>query len=501
MLTSRLVYKAVLETLGSGYEPFRLLSGGAVLLTGALFFAYASRRVGKLAAFAPTLILLVFGSDPCTCWSATGSRCCWRSRCGLGALLALDRGDRRGDLAACALLCLGVLTYTVALPFVVGAAVVVLLRDDRWRRIWITLAPVALYAIWWLWALGRDARAPATSSVLVEPALGPELGVPGAERRARRRSPDSITASPARRGLGHRGCGRFARAWWRSVALGWRLSRGRCRRPWGSACDRAQPLGDAGDRRRPCIGPPTRALPLPRARSAVLLVAVEATRGIRVDARRSDRPVRGRRGRRRDEPGRAPRRRQGTARPLYDLGRARTSVPSSSPATERIPASTPETPTRLPCSPCRSGRWLTEGTPSATTWPRPSATARSATRPPRSAPRASRPGARGRHPRRRHRGSSWRPAGPAVSTEALPDPPRPGPDGVLQGAAAGAWCSSGGRGQPARSRSGASRPRPGCSSGAWRPIEPTTLAAPRRRRPRTVAGLGSGLLAARLRAR
>ena len=51
---------------------------------------------------------------------------------------------------ACGLLCLGVVTYSVALPFVLGAATWVLLRPDRWRRVWVFLLPGLLYFAWWL---------------------------------------------------------------------------------------------------------------------------------------------------------------------------------------------------------------------------------------------------------------------------------------------------------------------------------------------------------------
>ncbi len=155
LLTTRVTYAGVLEAFGSGYEPFRLLTGLAVLAAGGLFFVYASRRVGRVAALAPTLILLVFGSDSLHVLVGNGFTTVTALACGIGALLCLDRADRRGDLAACALLCLGVVTYTVALAFVVGAAVRVLLGADRRRRIWIALVPLALYAVWWLWALGQ----------------------------------------------------------------------------------------------------------------------------------------------------------------------------------------------------------------------------------------------------------------------------------------------------------------------------------------------------------
>ena len=157
ILTTRLVYKAVFSILGVGYLPFQLLTIATVIAAAGLFFAYAGRRIGKPAALAPTLLLLVFGSDPVHLLSGNGFTVIGALACGLGALVALDRDDRRGDVIACALLCLGVVTYTVALAFVVGVAVSVLLREDRWRRIWIVAIPIAIYVAWWLWALGSDA--------------------------------------------------------------------------------------------------------------------------------------------------------------------------------------------------------------------------------------------------------------------------------------------------------------------------------------------------------
>jgi hypothetical protein len=155
ILTSRLVYYAALEAFGSGYETFRLLTALTLLLTAGLFFVYAARRVGRVVALAPTLILLVFGSDSVHVLVGNGFTVLLALSCGLGALLALDREDTKGDAIACALLCLGVVTYTVALAFVAGAAVRILLRDARWQRIWVVLVPVAIYAAWWLWALGE----------------------------------------------------------------------------------------------------------------------------------------------------------------------------------------------------------------------------------------------------------------------------------------------------------------------------------------------------------
>jgi hypothetical protein len=153
-LTTRLVYAAFLQAFGADYLPFRLIAAAMVVTTAALFYAYARRRIGNLAALAPALVLLVFGSDYLHVIAGNGFTIQLALSCGLGALLLLERRDRAGDVVACGLLCVGVASYSVALAFVAGIAVGMLARGQR-RRLWVIAVPLALYAIWWLWALGQ----------------------------------------------------------------------------------------------------------------------------------------------------------------------------------------------------------------------------------------------------------------------------------------------------------------------------------------------------------
>ena len=173
ILTSRLLYKGVLEVFGSDYLAFRLLATACVLLTSGLVFVYAKRRVGAWAALAPCLVLLVFGSDIVHVLVGNGITVLLAICCGVGALIALDREDRAGDVAACLLLCLGVVTYSVAVAFAVGIGVARLAGPDRWRRIWVPALPLALYGCWWLWSLGEPSGSEGQlvySNVLLIPA-------------------------------------------------------------------------------------------------------------------------------------------------------------------------------------------------------------------------------------------------------------------------------------------------------------------------------------------
>ena len=153
VLVSHLLYRFVLETIGSDYLTFRLLTLMTVLLSVGLFFVWARRRIGDWLALAPCIVLLFFGTDTGHLLQGNGFTIMLAIACGMAALVAMDADSRRGDIAACAALCLGTITYTVALPFIAGVAVMVLARSDRWKRSWIFLVPVLIYGAWRIWVL------------------------------------------------------------------------------------------------------------------------------------------------------------------------------------------------------------------------------------------------------------------------------------------------------------------------------------------------------------
>jgi hypothetical protein len=146
-----LIYKVLLATAGMGSAlPYRVLSTALFLLSAALLFVFLRRRVGDWPALAAIAIVLFLGAaweDLLWSFQMTyfGSMAA-----GLGALLALERGDRRGEAVACALLVLSVVFGSLGLSFAIGAAVYVLLAPERRRRLYVFLAPLAVYALWWL---------------------------------------------------------------------------------------------------------------------------------------------------------------------------------------------------------------------------------------------------------------------------------------------------------------------------------------------------------------
>lgn len=155
-LGGKLIYEATFAVAGTNYTAFVLVNIAALCASVALVFELARRRVGPLAALALCVLLLFFGFAREVLLWPFDVHTLAAIALGLGALLALERGDRRGDVLACVLITLSVFTIEVGLAILVGVAVLVLWRADRLRRAWIFLLPAALYAAWWIWARKFD---------------------------------------------------------------------------------------------------------------------------------------------------------------------------------------------------------------------------------------------------------------------------------------------------------------------------------------------------------
>jgi hypothetical protein len=130
-----------------------------LLATAVLLFVYVRRRVGPWPALFAALLVLFLGPAWEVLLSPFQITFCGPILCGLAALLALERDDRRGDLAACVLLSLGLGFSSLGVPFVVAAAVAVLLgpRPSWRRRAFVFVVPALLFAAWYL-GWGHDAE-------------------------------------------------------------------------------------------------------------------------------------------------------------------------------------------------------------------------------------------------------------------------------------------------------------------------------------------------------
>lgn len=148
----KLVYEGLFAVFGPDYVVFRVVALALFLLCAGLVFVLARRRVGGLVALAMAVLLLFLGAAwELMLWPfdlhTTGA-----FAAGLGALAVLDRGGRRADPIACALLVVSVATIEVGLAMSVGVAVLVLSSRDRLRRAWVFAVPIGVYVAWWLWS-------------------------------------------------------------------------------------------------------------------------------------------------------------------------------------------------------------------------------------------------------------------------------------------------------------------------------------------------------------
>ncbi len=141
LLVPLFLYERLLDLFGmTSYVPFRVAAIATHLAVAALLFALLRRRIGPVAAALAVIPILFLAGGPPP-GNAVDSVTMTARRLpmllaiafSLGALLALDRRSRRGDIAACALLTLGTLSHPVAVAFVVVAAVTVLARDGSAR--------------------------------------------------------------------------------------------------------------------------------------------------------------------------------------------------------------------------------------------------------------------------------------------------------------------------------------------------------------------------------
>jgi hypothetical protein len=152
ILVPLLIYKTLLAIFGASYTPFRVTAVAFGLLCAGLVFVLVRRRVGDVPALAGAVLLLFLGVAWEQLFWALGLTYYSSLAAGLGMLLALERGDRRGDLVACTLLVISLASFSIGLAFAAAATVEVCLtaQPARWRRLWIGLVPLVLYGLWML---------------------------------------------------------------------------------------------------------------------------------------------------------------------------------------------------------------------------------------------------------------------------------------------------------------------------------------------------------------
>jgi hypothetical protein len=146
-----LIYKGIQAGIGmESLLPYAVVSTGLFLISVVLLFVILRRAVGSWLALAGVVPLLVFGSASEDLLTPFQMGYFGSVAAGLGALLALDWEDRRGDPLACVLLVVSLCFSSVGLPFLAGVAVWILIHPDRRRRIYVVAVPAVLYGLWWI---------------------------------------------------------------------------------------------------------------------------------------------------------------------------------------------------------------------------------------------------------------------------------------------------------------------------------------------------------------
>jgi hypothetical protein len=146
------IYKALLAVFGMNSAlPFQIVSTLLFLLSAVLLFIYLRRRLGDWPALLGSVLILFLGAGWNTLLWPFQIGLSGAVAAGIGALLALDRDDRKGDLLACAMLVVSTSFSELGVMFALGALVSVALGPSpRRSRLYVALVPLVLYAIWYL---------------------------------------------------------------------------------------------------------------------------------------------------------------------------------------------------------------------------------------------------------------------------------------------------------------------------------------------------------------
>jgi len=146
------IYKVFQELFGmDSTRPMQFVHATLLLVMNGVLFVYLRRRVGDWAALIGTVMILFLGAAFEVLLYSFTINFTGAIAAGVGALLMLDRDDRKGDLYAAALLILGACVSMVILPFIAAAAVEWALNPrDRRGRAFVPGAAVLFLFVWWI---------------------------------------------------------------------------------------------------------------------------------------------------------------------------------------------------------------------------------------------------------------------------------------------------------------------------------------------------------------
>ena len=135
-----------------------MASTAAFIASVVLLYVYLRRRIEDWLALGAVLPLLFMGTAYEDLLTPFQIGYFGSMAFGLGALLAIERRDDRGDAGACLLLVASLSFSSLGIAFAIGAAVAIGSTAGPARRSYVVAVPVLLYALWYA-GWGHEARA------------------------------------------------------------------------------------------------------------------------------------------------------------------------------------------------------------------------------------------------------------------------------------------------------------------------------------------------------
>src|SRR3954454_1179477 len=145
------IYKLLMATAGLGdHTAYRIVLAALHGLCALLVFLLVRRRLGGWEAVVAGGVVLFLGSASDDLLWAFQISFLGTVAGGLGAWLALERGDRRGDVLAGLCLAFAIANSSLGLPIAAGIFVELLVRGGLQRRLLVVALPLAAYLPWYL---------------------------------------------------------------------------------------------------------------------------------------------------------------------------------------------------------------------------------------------------------------------------------------------------------------------------------------------------------------
>ncbi len=146
-----LIFKSLFHLVGLGhYGAYRAFGIAFHLLACFLVYVYGRKRIGAVAALGPATVLLFLGTGAENLLWAFQVGLIGSIATGLAALMLIDRRTLAARACCAGLLTISLGMSEIGLSFLVALTVLLLVRSDRRKDLWIVAIPGALYALWYV---------------------------------------------------------------------------------------------------------------------------------------------------------------------------------------------------------------------------------------------------------------------------------------------------------------------------------------------------------------